>query len=818
MPIYFSVSARLLLTVFAVAALPVAAVVTALLALSLVQSETEQLTVNDIPLTKALTQVSFAHHEQAKQFERGLLFVERLETDSSASGEFDTAIRLFEENAVLVEKNLINSVAIATDAISRTDAENQKFPTLLSMILKIESRHAEFESSAFSVLRALRGTEVNISGLRSLDVFQIEDQLDQELKTALAFLEESTERSAQLMADHEERAIQQVIALILAALLVGPLVGIGIARTVTVPFKRAALAVEGMAKGDLTVEIPTISDRQDEVAVLIRAISNYRAAFQNAESQRAIAIREREISEEQIRQSESLFRTIFETVVDGVILIDQNGLIQVFNPACERLFGYNAGEVVGQNIKALMPEPYHQEHDAYIHSYKTTGKKKVIGIGREVEGRRKDGSTFPFDLSVAETTATSGRAFVGIIRDATERKRAEVEINKGAQRVRDVIDTAVDGMILIDQDGLVQVFNPACERLFGYDVSDVLGHNVKMLMPDPYQHEHDGYMHNYLTTGVRKVIGIGREVAGRRKDGSTFPMELSVGETASSQGRAFVGVIRDITEKKALQEVSERQLEEQNLALQSSLIRQKEITEGQRDFISTANHELRTPLSVIDGYARMIHRDISNERFDRISDRSMQIRAAVQQMQEVVEGALDSARLEAGKFVIEPVMIDVHALVKAAVTRQQTIWTRYTFDFTFAAEPMMLVADPKIMSIALSNLLSNAIKYSDAGTTITIRVHETEENVLIDVQDQGMGIADSDRDSIFEPYTRADTAKAKPGSGIGLSLARQLVRRHGGDITFESTVGEGAKFTISIHRQWGKESVDGAPPIQQTVT
>ena len=239
------------------------------------------------------------------------------------------------------------------------------------------------------------------------------------------------------------------------------------------------------------------------------------------------------------------------TAVDGVILIDFVGNVLMFNPACEKLFAYRAEEVIGRNVKMLMPSHYRDAHDGYLENFHTTGEKKIIGIGREVIGQRKDGSIFPMDLSVGEAKQDEGSSiFVGIIHDLTERERVERVLRESAASLRAVVDTAVDGEILIDAHGLIIKFNPACEKLFKYQSSEVTGRNVRMLMPAPYQAEHDGYIRNFIATGERKIIGIGREVVGQRKDGSTFPMDLSVGEAKQDGELIFVGIIHDLSDRK----------------------------------------------------------------------------------------------------------------------------------------------------------------------------------------------------------------------------------------------------------------------------
>jgi PAS domain S-box-containing protein len=263
----------------------------------------------------------------------------------------------------------------------------------------------------------------------------------------------------------------------------------------------------------------------------------------------------------ELTQAEERVRSVVNHVVDGIISIDEQGTVTTFNPAAERIFGYVAAEIIGQNVKLLMPDPYHSEHDGYIANYLRTGQAKIIGIGREVVGRRKDGSTFPMELAISVFRLGGSRHFTGIVRDITERKRLEQELRQrvealaeAEERMRSVVDHVVDGIITIDEQGMIENYNPAAERIFGYGRTEVTGRNVKMLMPEPYSSQHDGYIGNYLRTGQARIIGIGREVVGRRKDGSTFPMELAISVFRLEERRYFTGIVRDITERKRAEE------------------------------------------------------------------------------------------------------------------------------------------------------------------------------------------------------------------------------------------------------------------------
>ncbi len=261
-------------------------------------------------------------------------------------------------------------------------------------------------------------------------------------------------------------------------------------------------------------------------------------------------ITEHKLVEEQLHASATRIQAVLNTVVDGIITIQQGGIIDSINPAAERIFGYASSEVIGQNINMLMPEPYHSEHDGYLQHYQKTGEKKIIGIGREVQGKRKNGIVFPMELAVSEMTIDGKQMFSGVVRDITERRNFETTIRNSEVRYRSVIDAVLEGIITINEHGLIASMNPAAETIFGYKESEVSKHNIKMLMPEPYHSKHDGYLHQYLSTGIAKIIGTGREVKGLRKNGEIFPMELSVSEIQLDKQRMFIGLVKDISDIK----------------------------------------------------------------------------------------------------------------------------------------------------------------------------------------------------------------------------------------------------------------------------
>jgi PAS domain S-box-containing protein len=473
-------------------------------------------------------------------------------------------------------------------------------------------------------------------------------------------------------------------------------------------------------------------------------------------------------------------RAVVETAVDGVILIDDRGLIQMFNPACERLFGYAFDEVQGKNVKMLMPDPYHHEHDGYLENYRKTGQQKIIGIGREVIGRRKDGSTFPMDLSVGESREDGETIFVGVIHDLTERKQTEAALRQGAEQLRAVIETAVDGVILIESHGLIKVFNPACERLFGYQAEEVLGKNVKLLMPPPFHEEHDSYLDNYKQTGKRKIIGIGREVVGQRKDGSTFPMDLSVGEAWEGDEAVFVGIIHDLSDRKRAEE---------------QLIQAQKM-ESVGQISGGIAHDFNNLLTVIIGNADALMESLKAR--PDLAQLAESILAAGMRGSELTSHLLAFSRRQ----VLTPARIDCgHLIGDMERMIRRTLREDITINTAISPELHAAFADATQLQTAILNLVINARDAMPNGGGLTIFADniyvddgyhpeiEPGSYVMIMVTDEGEGMTPEVQERAFEPFFT--TKEVGSGSGLGLSMVYGFVKQSGGNLTIYSEPGLG---------------------------
>jgi two-component system sensor kinase FixL len=477
-----------------------------------------------------------------------------------------------------------------------------------------------------------------------------------------------------------------------------------------------------------------------------------------------------------------------EAAVDGIIVIDAHGQVQTYNKACERIFGYTAAEVIGRNVKMLMPAPDRDRHDSYIENFKRTGIRKIIGIGREVTGLRKDGTAFPMDLSVAEVRQGEDHAFVGIIRDITRRKRAEAELREREARLATILDTAVDAIIVIDETGNIESFSASAGRLFGYAPEEVVGRNVKMLMPAPYRDEHDGYIDRYLKTGERRIIGIGRIVVGKRKDGSTFPMELSVGEMRLADRCMFTGFIRDISERQQ----TERRLHE----LQAQLIHVSRVNE-MGAMASAFAHELNQPLGAAMNYLNAVRRWLEQSqdaRAPRMLEGTQRAVAEVARASQIIQrlrqfmakGRTERSWERIAKLVEESAGL---ALVGTAANPVK---------ISLAIPPGLpeVLVDRVQIQQVLTNLIRNAVEAMQESPKREITVTALVDDAILEiaVADTGPGLAPEVAENLFKPFV---TTKAH-GMGVGLSICRSIVQSHGGDLIGGPNPGGGTVFRFTL--------------------
>ncbi len=469
---------------------------------------------------------------------------------------------------------------------------------------------------------------------------------------------------------------------------------------------------------------------------------------------------------------EPILESILKSAVEGIIVIDARGLIQAFNPAAERLFGYKTAEVLGENVKLLMPSPDREQHDQYIANYLSTKIPKIIGTGREVRGRRKDGSTFPLHLSVGEMELDGQPAFTGILHDLSRRVAIEEALKKSEERVRSIVESAVDAIIVIDDRGLIQAFNPSAERLFGYTVSDVMGRNVNMLMPSPDREQHDGYLRHYLTTGEHRIIGIGREVTALKKDGTRFPVHLSVGEMKGDSGiRSFTGILHDLSDRVAL---------EHRLTEQKSLAKLGEMA-------AVVAHEVKNPIAGIRGALQVITSRMPADQRDRAI--LVDIITRLDGLDRIVQDMLMFARPRALRH--EALSLGLLLRETASLIQRDPMMLNLEISVFGACD---VIGDREMLQIVFQNILMNAAQAMDGQGRIDVTIAGANGRCRIAMADRGPGMPADVRARAFDAFF---TTKHR-GTGLGLPIAKRIVDAHGGAIDIDVPSEGGTTISVEL--------------------
>lgn len=365
-------------------------------------------------------------------------------------------------------------------------------------------------------------------------------------------------------------------------------------------------------------------------------------------------------------------------------------------------------------------------------------------------------------------------------------------------RLISVLDTAVDGIIVVDNFGRIMLYNHACERLFGYMMSEVVGRNIIVIMPPEYAEAHDAYLHNYHTTGVRKIIGIGREVRGQHKDGSVFPIELSVGETVTPDGRQFIGIIRDLRPRK--------EAEQRMNQLQADLLHMARVS-AMDEMGAALAHELNQPLTAVNLYLQVARkagekagapfpRDVQDI-LDKALKEAARAAAIIQRMRQFVEKR-DPER----RFIdIAPLVDDAVELTLLGQRHSIRVVRDYAMDSGHA------VVDPVQIQQVVVNLMRNAMEaLRDCDSPkITVRTRNEGADLILIIADNGPGIPESVVPSLFKAFS---TTK-RTGMGLGLAISKTIAQNHGGDLTVEpGGGGTGAAFFLRLPR--------AEPPVRLT--
>ncbi len=412
-----------------------------------------------------------------------------------------------------------------------------------------------------------------------------------------------------------------------------------------------------------------------------------------------------------------------------------------------------------------------------------------------------------------------------------------------------IFNTAIDAIFTIDERGIVESMNPAAEKLFGYQASEVLGNNISMLMTSTDRSSHDGYIRRYIETREPRIIGIGREVTGRRKDGVELPIRLAVSETNVEGRRVFTGIIHDLTAVKLAQEeirklnvelelqndrleqkvvqrteelsdavnrllslnqelhqeaeerrAAEEALRKKEVELLKALEKEKQLNELKSRFVSMASHEFRTPLSTVLSSADLAESYSGGEEHqEKRAKHLKRIKNAVTTLTAILNDFLSLSKLEEGKVQTQAVYFRLTEFCTEAEDEVQGLLKQgqhIVQEHDHCDEEVFL--DKKILKSIVYNLISNASKYSEAGKPIHCRIRVSDQQLLLEVEDQGIGIPEEEQPHLFERFFRAHNVENIQGTGLGLNIVKRYLNLLNGSISFESKPGKGTIFRISI--------------------
>lgn len=379
-----------------------------------------------------------------------------------------------------------------------------------------------------------------------------------------------------------------------------------------------------------------------------------------------------------------------------------------------------------------------------------------------------------FDRRFAHQTSQDLAHLQKLNRDLEERTRS---LNDSSTRIQTILDTVVDGIITINDHGIIETLNPASERIFGYKAAEMIGHNVNMLMPEPYHSEHNSYLHNFITSGEKKIIGIGREVIGRRNDGTTFPMDLAVSEMKLGGKQKFTGIVRDITERRQVERMKS-------------------------EFVSTVSHELRTPLTSIRGALGLVIGKFASG----LPDKALQLLETANRNSErltiLINDILDLEKIESGRLEFEFKGLDLVAIAHQAIMANEGYGQQHEVNLQLVDAPDRAIVwgDEHRLLQVFANLISNAVKYSPARGLVEVSVSRRDSHFRVSVRNYGRSIPAEFRNRIFQRFAQADSSdtREKGGTGLGLSITKAIVERHSGNIDFNSEEGACTEFFFDL--------------------
>ncbi|MGE0321041.1 MAG: PAS domain S-box protein [Polyangiaceae bacterium] len=472
----------------------------------------------------------------------------------------------------------------------------------------------------------------------------------------------------------------------------------------------------------------------------------------------------------QAAHTDSWFRLIVEGAPTAMLMVDAARRITLVNHGAEELFGYLREELLGNSVEVLLPERFAAQHPGLVEAFLVAPRSRAMGAGRELFARRKDGSEVAVEIGLSPLETPDGKFTLATITDITERRRAEAKF-------RLVVEAAPNAMVLADGAGQIALVNRRTEDLFGYARSELIGRPLEVLVPVRYRERHPGLVAEFLKQPQARAMGAGRELFGQRKDGSEFPIEIGLNPFESEEGTFTLAAIIDITARKK----ADDDLRRSNAELEQ--------------FAYVASHDLQEPLRMVATYTELLAKRYSGQLDDK-ADRYIHYAVdGAHRMQQLVSDVLAYSRVGSqgqplAKVDSAKVCQRVLAMLSAAIAEAKAE--------VIVGELPVVWADEGQLGQLLQNLIGNALKFRSEQPRVEIGAQSLGGVWQFKVSDNGIGIDPQFASRVFQMFQRLHGRERYSGSGIGLSIAKRIVERHGGDIWLDTSVTQGTTFCFTL--------------------
>lgn len=508
-----------------------------------------------------------------------------------------------------------------------------------------------------------------------------------------------------------------------------------------------------------------------------------------------VEIDERRHMEQALLQSRAEFQALLESAPDAIVNVDADGRIVLVNSQTEKMFGYSREELLGQPVEVLIPPRYHRAHIHHRGSYTASPTTRPMGIGLKLAGRRKEGSEFPVEISLSPVRTQNEFCVMSIIRDVSDRQRAEERLSESESRFRTLVEQVRDYAIFgLDRQGVVTSWNKGAERVYGYGSEEIVG-----------QHFSRFFTLAEISSGkppreleIAAAEGVYKEVGQRvRKDGVHIWVDVLITALRDPDGtlRGFAKVTRDITERKRAQE----EIAKLNEELEHRVHELSSVNQELETFSYSVSHDLRAPLRAIAGFSQALEEDYADVLDKQGKDYARRVNAATQRLNQLIDDMLTLSRVTRSEMSRET-PADLTGMAQSIVAQWRA--TQPDRQVEIVIQPHLEThGDPRLLRIALENLLGNAWKFTSKVPQARIELGTAgteDDRIVYFVRDNGAGFDMTYSDKLFGPFQRLHTATEFPGTGIGLATVQRIIHRHGGRVWADSVVGEGATFYFTL--------------------